>query len=151
MRWGSGRARGAAGFTLIELLIALHPVGLLSTLLLGGLRFGSRVWEAGQVRSERTSQIEAVQGFLRRQLAQSKAERPEQRNRDETAGFQGDGDTVRFIAPFPEHLGFSGLYRFQIGPLDYETGPALTMLWEPHRQGEPDWFLEDDERFPGAA
>ena len=33
------------GFTLIELLIALTLFGLLSVALLGGLRFGTRVWK----------------------------------------------------------------------------------------------------------
>ena len=42
---GPADGRDAAGFTLIELLVTLTLVGLISLVLFGGLRFGTRAWD----------------------------------------------------------------------------------------------------------
>ena len=69
------RAVGSAGagFTLIELLIALALFGLISVVLFGGLRFGTRAWEAGNAHAERLEEVQAVQALLRRHIAQAVA------------------------------------------------------------------------------
>ena len=56
------------GFTLIEILIAMTLLGLLMAMLSGGLRLGTRAWEASDTRSAELARLEAVQGFIRRSL-----------------------------------------------------------------------------------
>ena len=50
---GHHRHRSEAGFTLIELLVALTLLGLISVVLFGGLRFGTRAWEVVTMLSRR--------------------------------------------------------------------------------------------------
>ncbi|MCH8035911.1 MAG: prepilin-type N-terminal cleavage/methylation domain-containing protein [Proteobacteria bacterium] len=61
----NGRQRG---FTLIEILIAMTLLGLLMAMLFGGLRLGTRAWEASDARSAELARLEAVHGFIRRAL-----------------------------------------------------------------------------------
>ena len=62
---------GASGFTLVELLVALTLFGVISVVIMGGLRFGTRVWETGNDRAEVLAEVDAVQGILRRYMAQA--------------------------------------------------------------------------------
>src|SRR5579864_2460479 len=60
---------GDAGFTLLELLISLTLLAVLSAILFGGLRFGTRAWERSEVMASETDEIAIAQNFLRRQLS----------------------------------------------------------------------------------
>lgn len=95
----------AGGFTLIETLIAVTLLGLLATLLLGGVGLGTRVMEISRKHSEQTSRLSTVYGFLRTQLSQaqpilraaSTAERP-------LVDFDGRGDGLTLTGPAPAYL-----------------------------------------------
>ncbi len=99
--------RAGAGFTLIELLVALTLLGLVSVVLFGGLRFGTRAWEAGNARAERLAEVQAVQAVLRRRIAQ--AVLPEDAGAesafsDSPAAFAGEEDSLRFVALVPYEI-----------------------------------------------
>lgn len=144
IRWHAGRS--PAGFTLIELLVALTLVGLLSVLLLGGLRFGTRVWETGHERSESFAEIESVHGFLRRQLSQVRLSSEATRSPDRPADFTGTGDRVRFMATLSAHAGIGGLYRFELAPVERTEGMALELTWQIYRPDRIEWFEDDPSR-----
>ena len=140
--------RGCGGFTLIELLVALTLFGLISVVLFGGLRFGTRAWETGQARIEHLAEIEAVQGLLRRQIAQIMAPtvRPGRRARltDSVTVFEGETDRVHFAAHVPPHLGVGGIYLFEIGVNDDgRSGRQLDLVWHLYRPDEPSIRTED--------
>jgi len=135
---------GSAGFTLIELLIALTLVGLLSVVLIGGLRFGTRVWETGHQRSESFAQIEAVHGFLRRQLGQATWSEPVAGTPDGSKDFEGLPDRVRFTAPLSAYIGVGGLYRFELAPIERPEGMAVELTWQLYRPDRDEWFEDDD-------
>ena len=140
--------RGCGGFTLVELLVALTLLGLISVVLFGGLRFGTRAWETGQTRIEHLAEIEAVRGLLRRQLAQIMAPtvRPSRRARltDSLTVFEGETDRVHFAAHVPPHLGVGGIYLFEIGVNeDGRRGPQLDLVWHLYRPDEPSIRTED--------
>ena len=121
------------GFTLIELLIALTLFGLLSVALLGGLRFGTRVWETGHERSAAFFEVEAVHGFLRWQLSQA---RVLAQSRDDELGasmFVGTSERLLFVAPLPEYVGLGGLYLFELTRSDDSDGGNLVLSWELYR------------------
>lgn len=129
---------GSRGFTLIELLIALTLLGLLTVVLFGGLRFGTRTWEAGSARAERLAEVEAVQGLLRRQIAQ--AHPPAGRARTSESGedsFVGEEEALRFTAPVPSHIGVGGLYRFRISLTEDVGTRRLELAWQIDRPDAP--------------
>ena len=144
IRWHAYRT--CAGFTLIELLIALTLVGLLSVVLLGGLRFGMRVWETGHERSESFAEIEAVHGFLRRQFSQLKPPGQATRSPDRPADFTGTADRVRFTGTLSAYAGVGGLYRFELAPVERTEGMALELTWQIYRPDRSEWFEDDPSR-----
>ena len=128
------------GFTLIELLIALTLMGLLSVALLGGLRFGTRVWETGHEHSQGFAEIEGVYRLLRRQLSQA---RLIGRGSVVRVSFVGNSDRVRFIAPLPDYVGVGGLYRFELALVENVDGAALELTWQLHRPDRSEWFDQE--------
>lgn len=122
-----GRDYGSAGFTLFELLVSVALLGLIAMLLAGGLRFGTRAWEASAQRIERGSDIHLVQSFLRRQVEQ--AFNP-QSDGDEARAvdFQGTADAIRFTAPLMARAAPGGLYRLTI---EHNAERALVLSWRP--------------------
>ena len=129
-----GRSKSSQfGFTLIELLIALTLFGLLSVALLGGLTFGTRVWETGHERSAAFYEVEAVHSFLRKQLSQARVLAQASDTEDDTPIFLGTSERVLFVAPLPEYVGLGGLYRFELTHNDDSDGSNLVLSWELYR------------------
>ncbi|MFQ5773843.1 MAG: prepilin-type N-terminal cleavage/methylation domain-containing protein [Kiloniellaceae bacterium] len=145
-----GGWRGRRGFTLIELLVALTLLGLISVVLFGGLRFGTRAWEAGDERADRLAQIEAVQGVLRRHIAQ--AVMPHARGRPGGAGapFIGEEDRFRLVTLVPAHIGIGGLYRIELASVDAGAAKRLDLVWRLYRPDEPEALDDtlDEEETP---
>ena len=132
--------RAGAGFTLVELLVALTLLGLLSVVLFGGLRFGTRAWEAGNARVERLAEVQAVQGVLRRRIAQ--AVLPEDAGAksafsDGPAAFSGAEDSLRFVALVPSRFGVGGFYLFELSVVDDGDGARLELAWRLFRPDQP--------------
>ena len=107
------------GFTLIEILIAMTLLGLLMAMLFGGLRLGTRAWEASDVRSADLARLEAVQGFIRRALTGAY---PLITTGDDDAKrkitFTGGTQAVEFTALMPAHFGVGGFYSITLAVED---------------------------------
>lgn len=139
-RLAQGCRSGVAGFTLVELLVSLTLLGLISVLLFGGLRFGTRAWEAGDAHSQRLTEVQAVQALLRQRLSQ--AVRPSTPQLDaipgEVAGsFVGDEQNIRFIGLGPSQIGAGGLYIFDLAIVDDADAQRLELGWQLYR---PDYL-----------
>jgi general secretion pathway protein J len=143
-----------AGFTLIELLVALTLLGLISVVLFGGLRFGTRAWEAGNLQAEQLAQVQAIQALLRRRIAQALPPQPVAAGGAEDAArravFSGEPDALRFLAAVPSRAGVGGIYAFDLAVIEGgagagagEAGVRLEFTWRLHRA--------DDEAEPGAT
>ncbi len=136
--------RQVGGFTLVELLVAMTLIGLIYIALFGGLRFGARTWEAGNARSEVSSQIEVTQSLVRRQLAQAIVLSGFRRG-DYT--FEGEAERLRFTAPGMSQVGVGGIYLFELFTEDSESNRRLVLRWRLFRPDQdPDSPLEDEER-----
>jgi len=133
-----------AGFTLIELLVALTLLGLISVVLFGGLRFGTRAWEAGNVRAEQLAQIQAVQALLRRRIAQAQppgAQPPTSNAADAADGrgiFVGESNSMHFLAVVPSRAGVGGIYAFDLAVIEGSAqgdtqAVQLELTWRRHR------------------
>lgn len=103
-----------AGFTLLELLVALTILALLVTLLSGGLRFGTRVWQTGQISSDELSTMEATEGLLRRVIASAPAAAQRTPGAAQTNLFRGSADSMRFVGPAPALAMPEGLYEITL-------------------------------------
>ncbi len=124
---------GVSGFTLIELLIALTLFGLLSVALVGGLRFGTRVWERGHEQSVAFTEVEAVHGFLRQQLEQARLSVQILDDQEQNRGFIGLSERIEFLAPLPQHVGLGGLYRFDLSGIAEGATEKLVLSWTLYR------------------
>ncbi len=101
--------RKISGFTLLELLIAMTLLGFILAVLFGGLRLGSRSWDAGDAHAEKTTHLTLVQEFLRRELSQvtpyfwKKPVNPD-------IAFIGEPNSLMMVGPVAVHLGPGGLF-----------------------------------------
>jgi general secretion pathway protein J len=114
-------------------LIALTLFGLLSVALVGGLRFGTRVWERGHEQSVAFTEVEAVHGFLRQLLEQARLSVQVLDDRRQDRGFFGSADRIEFLAPLPQHVGLGGLYRFHLRGITESGAEELILSWELYR------------------
>lgn len=124
-------ARGAAeaGFTLIELLVALTLVGLLATLLVGGVRLAAGVWTRAGDRAAETADLWAVDKVLRQAIGAAHAGVGSGAAGETAVPFEGRADTLALVAPLPEAIasGVPGRMRFY---LETEAGGgALFVAW----------------------
>ncbi len=132
--------RSEAGFTLIELLVALTLLGLISVVLFGGLRFGTRAWEAGNLRAEQLAQVQAIQALLRRRLAQALPPEAEGATGEgpRRAVFSGQPDALQFLAAVPSRAGVGGIYAFELAVIADGGKVRLEFTWRLYR-------ADDDE------
>ncbi|MFQ5466682.1 MAG: prepilin-type N-terminal cleavage/methylation domain-containing protein [Kiloniellaceae bacterium] len=126
------------GFTLIELLVALTLLGLLSVGLFGGLRFGTRAWEVGESRAAALAEIEAVQGLLRRQIAQAMPPtiRVVGESLSQSSTFEGAAERLRFVSLVPARAVVGGLYQIELAIVDGAAGQRLDFVWRLYRPDE---------------
>jgi general secretion pathway protein J len=121
------------GFTLLELLVAMTLLALLMAALAGGLRFGGRAFEAGELRVDHLERVLVTHGFLRRQLGAAWPLWDEEAGDGGAVLFEGEADSLRFVAFLPEHLGGGEMHllvlREERGPLRRD----LVLDWEPLR------------------
>lgn len=109
--------RRERGMTLAELLVALTLLGMLSVMMMGGLRFGARAWERTQESSDRINAAVRSHAFLRARL--SETARPE--------AVSGEPGRLAFSALWLTALGGAGFYEFELTRRD----DALVLAWRP--------------------
>lgn len=123
-----------AGFTLLEILVAMVVLAMIVTTSFGALRMGERSWEAGHARSSETEKMRTVAGVLQRQFNQilplSWTEDTQTR-----ITFIGLRDSVRFIAPAPQHGGSTGLFEYTL-VVETDADKARLVLY--YRLHDPD-------------
>jgi general secretion pathway protein J len=132
--------RGTAGFTLVELLVALTLFALLSVLLFGGLRFGTRATAAGTARLEAAGELAAATGFLRAQLADAQPLTKEDPGGSKSVAFEGEAESMEFATLPPAHLAAGGWYALHLAPERAGGSLALKLTWRLVRTeqwGEP--------------
>ncbi len=128
------------GFTLLEVLIALTLLGLMMTVLFGGLRFAGRGWDAAENRTQAAQERFLVQRFLRRQLART---RPVARDTGDgiyKLAFEGGAESLSFVSPLPAHRGVGGLYVFTLA---VERGSEVDRLVTHYHRFQEDQDQDD--------
>lgn len=141
---GRPRRKGTRGFTFVELLIALLLLGLMSVALVGGLRFGTRAWEAGTRQAQTAGKVERVQNLLRRQLTQPLA--APAGNAEVGSAFAGDPQSLVFVAPWLAQVGGGGATAFQLAGEEGDDGALLVLRWFPYGEDWDGTFPDDPDR-----
>jgi general secretion pathway protein J len=113
--------RSERGFTLLELLIAVSLLALLMTLLVGGMRIGTRhlARQADQV--DRSQRAVLIQHFLRAELADAQSLPDPGAGRSGGIVFAGRANGVTFVGPTPASVATGGL---QVLSLDFAAEGA---------------------------
>ena len=120
------RSARQKGFTLLELLIGMVLLGMMLTLLFGGLRLGSKSWDSGDQRADASAQLRATHGFIRRELGQALPLRWKSQV-DTKLAFEGAPGTLKFVAPLPAHTSVGGLYLLGLELENSDGGQRLIM------------------------
>jgi general secretion pathway protein J len=123
------RAHGRqAGFTLLELLVALTLLGLLTAILLGGLRFVARHMDRQSAQIERTAQISNIHAFLRSRI-ESAQPIVDPSSRLRMIIFDGQPASLEFVSAAPEGLATGGLQVFAVSFQRRRAG-ELHLHWQ---------------------
>ncbi len=124
------RNTSGAGFTLLEVLVALAVLGLVSAMLVGGVRFGARAWEAQDSRLAAASELDAVRTLLGQLIAAS-APLPLVGLGAQNAPLYLDGraDGITMVTELPEALAGRDLYD---ASLALAGAGRLVLRWRPH-------------------
>jgi prepilin-type N-terminal cleavage/methylation domain-containing protein len=118
--------RGERGFTLIETIIVLGLMGLVLTLLFGGLRFSATVWNVVQTKGAAAQESEASRRVVRRLL---EGAQPARGPRGRLL-FDGAADRIRFAGPPPAAARRGDRFDLVLE----QDGDALMLRW---RRFEP--------------
>ncbi|HEY2069246.1 MAG TPA: prepilin-type N-terminal cleavage/methylation domain-containing protein [Rhizomicrobium sp.] len=125
------------GFTLLELLVTITLLSLLSLLLFGGLRLGTRAWDGAQAYGAGTDEVRVVQALLRRELEAAYPSVTASDPLHPVVEFDGNVHQMTFLAPPPQALHENGRERITLsagpGSLTIHATPELAS----NRQG--DW------------
>ncbi|MEM6932034.1 MAG: prepilin-type N-terminal cleavage/methylation domain-containing protein [Pseudomonadota bacterium] len=110
------------GLSLLELLVAVSLLGLLGTMVAGGVRFGTAVWERSADGGEAAIATRAATRAISRLLADARPIRRADGTLNPPVLFRGTSTEVSLIAAIPAALAPPGPHRVALG---IETGPHL--------------------------
>ena len=106
----------ASGFSLLEVLLATTLLAVAMLLGFATLRAAGATAQRGEALAERNERIRAVSDFLRRRIGGAQGIVFEL---DPATGaskrFEGDADSMRFVADLPDYLGRGGPHLHALG------------------------------------
>ena len=137
---------GSLGFTLVEVLISISLFAVAFTLLMGGFRFTSKAWDAGERVSRRSSELETVHRVFGNMLDRLFPVSLQSVEREGYA-FSGSRERLRFSAQLPPYPGAGGIYTVQFEVTSSSDSDRLELSIAPFDAGTfHDRELTTDEK-----
>jgi len=103
--------RSSRGFTLLEVMLAIVLLALLLAGVWGAIRTSVHAMHSGEAAIDRTNRLRVAQEFMRHQISRIL---PLSFGQDESTNtnfvFEGDAESMRFVAPMPGYLSKGGPY-----------------------------------------
>lgn len=106
-------------------------LGLLATLLFGGIRFGTRVWEAGEQNLSQLEEIQSTRTVLRRVLSEAVPRYGAGGGANSGILFDGTETRIDFLGPAPAQAMPSGLYWLRLSEERALGRRRLVLSWQP--------------------
>jgi general secretion pathway protein J len=119
-----------AGFTLVELLVAITLVALITTVLFGGLRFGTRAASAVAARVDRSSEIAGVYDFMQNAMTDARLLPPSADATQPSASFDGQRDAISFVTVPPAYLALGGFHMLHVTTEGAGRTRRLIVSWQ---------------------
>jgi general secretion pathway protein J len=123
------RRRGEAGFTLVELLVAMTLLGLLTILVLGGVKIAIRTWAKTHDDIAEATDLWAVENLLRRTIADTDPVFATLHGDDRIIDFEGESTALSLLAPLPQAIAPGVMARMRFFLLPDGQSQALIMAW----------------------
>lgn len=122
--------RGTAGFTLVELLVAITLIALLTVGLYQAFGIGTRAAGAVSENIDRPAQIALTYDFMQRAFSAAEP-LPVAIDSlsDATIDFDGESQTLNFVAVPPAYLAIGGFQRLHLGLEPGKDGARLIVAW----------------------
>lgn len=100
------------GYTLLEMMVALTLFGVISIVLVVGLRMAVGSMDAGESHAQSVRHIMAVQRFLRDKIQVAKPVR----DKDDSGkfSFQGGADSITFVSEVPRSIVQGALAQYRL-------------------------------------
>jgi len=118
------------GFTLVELLVAITLVALITTVLFGGLRFGTRAASAVAARVDRSSQIAGIYDFMQSELTDARLLPTSADATQPSASFDGQPDAISFVTIPPAYLALGGFHMLHVAMERAGQTRRLIVSWQ---------------------
>ena len=123
------------GFTLVELLVAVTLVSLLTVLLFGGLRFGTRSADAVGRRIDASSDVALLYDFMQTQLANAQPTPVIDDPESDAVDFDGEPASVSFVGLPPSEVDLGGYQRLTVSVEEKGAGKRLVADWRQMPRG----------------
>jgi general secretion pathway protein J len=117
------------GFTLLEMLIGITLLSFVLVLLYGGLRLGTRSWEAGEKAIETNTRQTLLADFLHRQLSLIYPLRWRQGEKGLVLAFAGEPHALSFSGTFAARSGPGGIHHFVLDLPENDKEHSLRLRW----------------------
>jgi general secretion pathway protein J len=132
------RTRHATGFTLLEILLALVLLAFVMAGVWGALAGATRITHSADAMMARSESVRTLQQFLRRYLGAAQTQPWVTDNASPARMFEGDDDSMQYVAPLPMQSGHAGLYLQTIKLVKAKDGSyALTLDYTPYTDDAP--------------
>lgn len=122
--------RANEGYSLLELLIALALLGFIAVAITGGVRFGSRAWEASDTSVAKIERLQGAQSLLRTLLQRAVPRDLDPAFPVDLDLFRGTIASLSFTADAPSSFGVEGATRFDLRVEGDAGARRLVLSWQ---------------------
>ena len=116
------------GFTLLELLVAITVFAMLTAILVGGFRFGARVWERAEETSSQVIDIESAYALVRRLIAGALPFTAASTEGDVYVDFSGTINAVSFVTPAPAQAFVGALHTVTLAGCRRQAAQGVRLV-----------------------